>query len=487
MKLPDGFTVRCVASEPMIRQPVSISFDDRGRLWVLQYLQYPNPAGLKPVKQDQYLRTIWDRVPEPPPHGPKGARPAHHLLRPGRERRLPQVEGLRHRAEHRQRVLPRQRRRVRRPAAVPALLPGQGPGRRSRRRPGGAAHRVRHGRHALARQLAAVGAGRLALRRRRQHQHLQDQEPGRPEGRAGRVPAGHLAVPPEDEEVRAVQRGRRQHLRPRLRQARAGDRRARTGAASRCCTRCRGRTTSRGSPSTARCTTRTPTATSTTSRTRASRAGTSPAAASSTRPTRTRRSSATSTSPANLLSNAVYWHKLEPDGVDVQGEPRRRPDGGERHVVPAGRLHPRAGRVRVRRRLVRHAGPPTSTRSTTGTRPTAASTASSTRATPKYPDVRPAEEVARGAGRAAEAPEQVVAERGPAAARRAAGHERRTRRCGSWSMTEKGDARARSAVGAVRLRRVDDEYATRAAVGRTRTSTSGRGTSGSSATTPARP
>ena len=73
MKLPEGFSVRCVAAEPMIRQPVSISFDARGRLWVLQYLQYPNYAGLKPVKQDQYLRTIWDKVPEPPPHGPKGA------------------------------------------------------------------------------------------------------------------------------------------------------------------------------------------------------------------------------------------------------------------------------------------------------------------------------------------------------------------------------------------------------------------------------
>ncbi|HVL15981.1 MAG TPA: PVC-type heme-binding CxxCH protein, partial [Gemmata sp.] len=72
MKLPPDFSVRCVASEPMIRQPVSISFDSRGRMWVLQYLQYPNYAGLKPVKQDQYLRTIWDRVPEPPPKGPKG-------------------------------------------------------------------------------------------------------------------------------------------------------------------------------------------------------------------------------------------------------------------------------------------------------------------------------------------------------------------------------------------------------------------------------
>jgi putative membrane-bound dehydrogenase-like protein len=72
MKLPDGFSVRCVAHEPMIRQPVSISFDTRGRMWVLQYLQYPNYEGLKPVKQDQYLRTIWDKIPEPPPKGPKG-------------------------------------------------------------------------------------------------------------------------------------------------------------------------------------------------------------------------------------------------------------------------------------------------------------------------------------------------------------------------------------------------------------------------------
>ncbi|VTT97126.1 l-sorbosone dehydrogenase : Putative membrane-bound dehydrogenase OS=Singulisphaera acidiphila (strain ATCC BAA-1392 / DSM 18658 / VKM B-2454 / MOB10) GN=Sinac_6954 PE=4 SV=1: Cytochrom_C: ThuA [Gemmataceae bacterium] len=73
MKLPDGFSARCVAHEPMVRQPVSISFDTRGRMWVLQYLQYPNYAGLKALKQDQYLRTVWDKTPEPPPRGPKGA------------------------------------------------------------------------------------------------------------------------------------------------------------------------------------------------------------------------------------------------------------------------------------------------------------------------------------------------------------------------------------------------------------------------------
>ncbi len=72
MKLPEGFSATLVAAEPLVRQPLSMEFDDRGRLWVLQYLQYPNPAGLKAVKQDQYLRTVWDRVPEPPPKGPKG-------------------------------------------------------------------------------------------------------------------------------------------------------------------------------------------------------------------------------------------------------------------------------------------------------------------------------------------------------------------------------------------------------------------------------
>ncbi len=73
MKVAEGFAVKLVASEPDIRQPVTMTFDARGRLWVIQYLQYPTPAGLKPIKVDQYLRTVYDRIPEPPPKGPKGA------------------------------------------------------------------------------------------------------------------------------------------------------------------------------------------------------------------------------------------------------------------------------------------------------------------------------------------------------------------------------------------------------------------------------
>lgn len=73
MTVADGFEVQLVASEPLVRQPVAIDFDDRGRLWVIQYLQYPNPAGLKRVQVDQHTRSQYDRVPKPPPHGPRGA------------------------------------------------------------------------------------------------------------------------------------------------------------------------------------------------------------------------------------------------------------------------------------------------------------------------------------------------------------------------------------------------------------------------------
>ncbi|MBL9115609.1 MAG: c-type cytochrome [Verrucomicrobiaceae bacterium] len=62
-----------IAHEPEVTQPLYISFDSRGRMWVTQYRQYQFPAGLKIVSYDQHLRAKFDRVPEPPPKGPKGA------------------------------------------------------------------------------------------------------------------------------------------------------------------------------------------------------------------------------------------------------------------------------------------------------------------------------------------------------------------------------------------------------------------------------
>ncbi len=72
MKVPDGIAVNVFASEPDIRQPVAACWDHKGRLWVIEYLQYPVPEGLKPVTVDVYLRTEYDKFPEPPPRGPRG-------------------------------------------------------------------------------------------------------------------------------------------------------------------------------------------------------------------------------------------------------------------------------------------------------------------------------------------------------------------------------------------------------------------------------
>lgn len=71
-QVAEGLQVNLVAAEPDVAQPVSISFDDRGRMWVLQYRQYPIPNGLTAVEMDEWLRTKYDRRPEPPPEGPKG-------------------------------------------------------------------------------------------------------------------------------------------------------------------------------------------------------------------------------------------------------------------------------------------------------------------------------------------------------------------------------------------------------------------------------
>ena len=71
-QVQDGFEMELVASEPTVEQPLFMTFDSRGRLWVVQYRQYPFPAGLKVVKYDQYLRAVFDKVPAPPPHGEKG-------------------------------------------------------------------------------------------------------------------------------------------------------------------------------------------------------------------------------------------------------------------------------------------------------------------------------------------------------------------------------------------------------------------------------
>ena len=59
--------------EPEVAQPTHVSFDERGRMWVAQYRQYPYPAGVKMISRDKYYRSKYDRLPAPPPGHVPGA------------------------------------------------------------------------------------------------------------------------------------------------------------------------------------------------------------------------------------------------------------------------------------------------------------------------------------------------------------------------------------------------------------------------------
>ena len=72
-KLRPGLAIDLMASEPEVNQPLYMNWDSRGQLWVVQYLQYQFPAGLKVVSYDQHLRAKFDHVPLPPPQGQPGA------------------------------------------------------------------------------------------------------------------------------------------------------------------------------------------------------------------------------------------------------------------------------------------------------------------------------------------------------------------------------------------------------------------------------
>lgn len=72
LKTPDDLKVEQVLTEPIVAQPIFMSFDERGRMWVAQYLQYPYPAGIKILSEDKFLRAVYDKVPPPPPKHFKG-------------------------------------------------------------------------------------------------------------------------------------------------------------------------------------------------------------------------------------------------------------------------------------------------------------------------------------------------------------------------------------------------------------------------------
>ena len=54
-KVPPGFEVQLVASEPDIRKPIQMAFDAKGRLWVTTSEEYPFPAVGRPGKDRLYI------------------------------------------------------------------------------------------------------------------------------------------------------------------------------------------------------------------------------------------------------------------------------------------------------------------------------------------------------------------------------------------------------------------------------------------------
>lgn len=62
MTVPPGYEVRCFASEPMVVNPVAMTWDHRGRLWVVELYEYPrgakNPNEYSKIATDEKFRPV---------------------------------------------------------------------------------------------------------------------------------------------------------------------------------------------------------------------------------------------------------------------------------------------------------------------------------------------------------------------------------------------------------------------------------------------
>ena len=73
MSVPEGYEVRCFAHEPMVQNPVAMTWDHRGRLWIVEAYEYPEgtplPENQRPfggeAKDDQYhpMPKLGEKIP----------------------------------------------------------------------------------------------------------------------------------------------------------------------------------------------------------------------------------------------------------------------------------------------------------------------------------------------------------------------------------------------------------------------------------------
>src|SRR5262249_45675374 len=76
MKVPEGWEVKLVAAEPDVINPVAFTFDERGRIWVLECFEYPKrtPKGKKPRDRIKIIE-----------EDPKGGRPKVTIFAEGKD------------------------------------------------------------------------------------------------------------------------------------------------------------------------------------------------------------------------------------------------------------------------------------------------------------------------------------------------------------------------------------------------------------------
>lgn len=67
LNVADDLRIDRVLQEPAVANPLYINFDERGRMWVVEYRQYPWPAGLTMRSHDAVWRAVYDPAFPPPP------------------------------------------------------------------------------------------------------------------------------------------------------------------------------------------------------------------------------------------------------------------------------------------------------------------------------------------------------------------------------------------------------------------------------------